>query len=109
MCDVPETVATAEPTRIAPWIGEFMVDDGDSTYFIFVEQKVFCTVNSFVKSLFVWFSLFYVFNLEYGKNAREVCLFFQEFVFGLPATGSGCKKSSTYMSVTTDIQSFALN
>lgn len=109
MSDVPETVAAAPPIRSAPWIGEFMVDDGDSVFFIFVEQKILCSVNSFVKSLFVWFSLFYIFNLEYDKNTKDICLFFQEFVFGLPATGSACKKSSTYMSVTTDIQSFALN
>lgn len=107
MSDVPESVAAAEPKRNAPWIGEFAVEDGDTVYFIFVEQKVVCTVNSFPKSLFVWFSLFYIFNLEYDQNTRNVSLFFQEFVFGLPA-GSACKKTSTYLSVTTDIQSIAL-
>ena len=66
---------------------------------------MFCNVNSFSKALFTWFSLFYVFNLEYNKNAKDICLFFQEFVFGLPDSG---KKSSTYLSVTTDIQGFAL-
>ena len=109
MSDEPDTVATSPPTRSAPWIGEFNVNDGDPVYFIFVEQKVLCTVNSFVKSLFVWFSLFYVFNLEYDKNTKDLCLFFQEFVFGLPGTGNSGKKSSTYTSVTTDIQSHAIN
>ena len=107
MADVPETVATTPPVRNTPWIGEFNVEDGDSVYFIFVEQKVLCSVNSFTKSLFVWFSLFYVFNLEYDKNVKELCLFFQEFVFGLPS--NSCKKTSTYLSVTTDIQGFAIH
>ena len=53
-----------------------------------------------------YISLFYVFNLEYNKNTKDICLFFQEFVFGLPHSG---KKSSTYLSVTTDIQGFALH
>ena len=106
MSDVPETVATAESKCNAPWIGEFAVEDGDSVYFIFVEQKVVCQVNTFVKSLFIWFSLFYIFNLEYDKNTRDISLFFQEFVFGLPA-GTTCKKTSTYLCVTTDIQNIA--
>ena len=105
MSDAPETVAVAPPTRNSPWIGEFKAEDGDSVYFIFVEQKVLCTVNSFTKSLFVWFSLFYIFNLEYNKYARDVCLFFQEFIFGLPS--NAYKKTSTYLSITTDIQTFA--
>ena len=83
----PEAIAAAPPVRNAPWIGEFSAEDGNLMYFIFVEQKVLCSVNSFVKSLFIWFSLFYIFNLEYGKNTKDVCLFFQEFVFGLPETG----------------------
>ena len=52
------------------------------------------------------FALFYVFNLQYDKNVKDVCLFFQEFVFGLPS--NLCKKTSTYMSITTDIQYIAI-
>ena len=82
------------------------MEDGESSYFIFVEQRAFCSVNSFSKALFTWFSLFYAFNLEYNKNTKDIIrLFFQEFVFGLPDSG---KKSSTFLSVTTDIQGFDL-
>ena len=52
---------------------------------------------------------FFVFNLEYHKQTNDLCLFFQEFVFGLPVAGHACKKSSTYLSVTTDIQMLANN
>ncbi len=52
------------------------------------------------------FALFYVYNLQYDKNVKDVCLFFQEFVFGLPS--NLCKKISTYMSITTDIQYIAI-
>ena len=105
MSDKPEDVARGEPVRNAPWIGKFTVDDGDSTYFLFVEQMVLCSANSLSKTLFLWFSLHYVFNLEYDDHVKELCLFFQEFIFGLP---SNCKRTSTYLSATTDIQNYAL-
>ena len=82
------------------------LDADDSIFFLFVERKVFCTLNYFTKSLFIWFAMIYVFNLEYDKNVKDVCLSFQEFLFRLPS--SLCKKNSTYMSVTTDVQNSAL-
>lgn len=102
MSDVPESVAAAIPDRNAPWIGQFAADDGNECFFVFIEQRVLCTVNSFSMALFIWFSLFYVFNLEYVSSLRDICLFFQEFVFGLPDNTS--KKTSTYLTITTDIQ-----
>ncbi len=105
MSENPEIVASSEGKN-TPWIGEFSAEDGDITFFVFVEQSVFCTVTSFSKAIFVWFSLFYVFNLEYGKAVHDICIFFQEFVFGLPDNVS--IKNGTYLSVTTDIQSLAL-
>ena len=53
----------------------------------------------------VWFMSHYVFNLEYSVKIREVALFVQEYIFGLPAT-SGLKqhKTATYLAVATDIQ-----
>ena len=55
----------------------------------------------FSKAIFLWFATFYVFNLHYEKSTKEVPLFFQEYVFGHP---DPCKKTSTYLSVSTDIQ-----
>lgn len=103
----PKTVAGKIPTRNNPWIGKFLAEDGDPVYFIFIEQSVLCSVSSLCRAIFIWFSLYYIFNLEYEKNTKELALFFQEFVFGLP--DNSAKKSSTYLSVTTDIQSFAIH
>ncbi len=105
MSDDPEVAATAVKGLNSPWIGQFSADDGGETFFVFVEQSVFCPTPTLSKAIFVWFSLFYVFNLAYEKPVRDICLFFQEFVFGLP--DNTAKKNSTYLSVTTDIQSFA--
>ena len=48
----------------------------------------------------------YVFNLEYEKKVKDVAVFLQEFVFGLPDT-SGTKKSASYLTITSDVQAFA--
>ncbi len=100
----PELVASKQGKN-APWIGQFCAEDGAVTFFVFVEQSVFCTVTTLSKAIFIWFSLFYVFNLEYSKAVHDLCIFFQEFVFGLPHSVSG--KTSTYLSITTDIQALA--
>ena len=59
----PELVASKQGKN-APWIGQFCAEDGVVTFFVFVEQSVFCTVTTLSKAIFIWFSLFYVFNLE---------------------------------------------
>ena len=54
-------------------------------------------------------TIHYIFNLEYCANIKPVALFFQEFVFGLPATSyMKHQKSATYLTVTTDIQKFVV-
>jgi hypothetical protein len=66
---------------------------------------LFGDARSLCKSLAFWFSLHYIFNLEYEKAINDFALFYQEFVFGLPAS---IKKSSTYLTVTSDLQTFAI-
>jgi len=105
----PESVAKEVSGRNNPWIGEFVAEDGDPIYFLFIEQQVLFSVNSFSRGLFCWFSSYYVFNLEYEKNSKELTLFFQEFVFGLPENSLQFKKSSTYLTVTTDIQKIVIH
>ena len=85
MAKSPEDVAKSDPPRSAPWFACFKgPDGGDVTYFIFTEQKVLCSVQSFSKAIMLWFVSHYIFNLEYCKQIKEVALFFQEFVLGLP-------------------------
>ena len=67
---------------------------------------LFGDARSLCKSLALWFSLHYIiFNLEYEKTINDFALFYQEFVFGLPAS---IKKSATYLTVTSDLQTFAI-
>ena len=103
--DNPADVATRLPVRAAPRFACFPGEEPQ--YFIFIESEVLCICRSFNHALMLWFVSHYVLNLEYSVKVREVALFVQEFVFGLPAT-SGLKrqKTSTYLAVSTDIQSF---
>lgn len=70
-----------------------------------LKVKFFAYVIHFLMHL--WCGLCHVFNLEYSVKIREVALFVQEYIFGLPAT-SGLKqyKTATYLAVATDIQSY---
>lgn len=69
-----------------------------------LEQSILCELKTFTKALFVWFATHYIFNLEYDHHIKETALFYQEYLFGEPDT---CIKSSTYLSVSTDIKKIA--
>lgn len=73
---------------------------GESTYYIVVEGNILCEVSSFSRAICLWFATHYIFNLEYSKPLKEVCLFIQEFVFKLPQT---TKKTATYLTTSSDI------
>lgn len=96
-------MASDPPVRNTPRIAEFtcVTEDETSSYFLFVEQMVLCETTSFTKALFLWFSIHYVFHLSYCAKLNDMCLFIQEFVFGLPCS---TKRSPSYLSVVTDIQ-----
>lgn len=103
----PESVGNEISSRNTPFIAEFNGDDCETVYFLYVEQFPLCSTCSFTKALYLWFSFYYIFNLEYAKILKDLCLFFQEFIFGLP---DNCiKKTSTYLSVSTDIQAYTLH
>lgn len=78
---------------------------GIGAYALIVEKKVICLgLPTLCTSLSLWFSLHYIFNLEYKKEMSEVAVFLQEFVFGLPAPRA--KKSATYLTACSSIQGF---
>lgn len=87
--------------RNSPRFAEFVIEDGGSTYFLFVEQTTICESSTFTRALFLWFCIHYVFHLSYSTLLTDLCTFFQEFVFGLPSAG---KRSASYLTVATDIQ-----
>ena len=58
----------------------------------------------------IWFMSHSVFNLEYCIKGREVAVFVQELVFGLPATlGLKCYKTATHLAISRGIPSYMQN
>ena len=105
MTDDPESVATRPPVRAAPRIGCFNTDEPQ--YFLYVENNILFSVSTLSRALMFWFILHYIFNLEYCPHIKSVGLFFQEFVFKLPATSFlKHQKSATYLTITTDLQKY---
>lgn len=94
-----ETASQATPRRNTPRIAAFK---GTETrqYFIFVEQSVLCEAPDIQSALYFWFAAFYVFNLEYDKNAKHLSLFFQDIILGLPDTN---KRGASYVTVVSDL------
>ena len=86
----------SEAATSAPVIGCFRDVDGSTNYLFIEKQVLFGGALNFCKCLSMWFSLLQ------PKSVNEIALFFQEFVFGLPAS----KVISTYLTVCSDIQSF---
>lgn len=73
-------------------------------YFCVIEKKPLFKVPTFSEALSIWFATHYVFNLMYSKQTKDVALFFQECVFGLPEPSKG--RSATYLTVSSDINKF---
>ena len=64
MTETPEHVSDEVPICSYPRIAAF-VGEEQKHYFVLVEQKGLCQVPSFQMALFIAFSSFYVFHLEY--------------------------------------------
>ena len=93
-----EDVLKQTPLRPAPRIIFF-----PGKYYLVVENNVIFEANDCVKALFLCFSMYYVFNLEYSKPVKEFLIFIQECVLGLPDKS---KKGSTYLAITSDFCKF---
>lgn len=72
--ETPEGISSEIPRRNSPRIAG-VVGEEMNQYFVLVEQKVLCQVPSFQLALFVAFSAFYVFHLEYPKSVKNAMFF----------------------------------
>lgn len=112
MAEDPQIVAVKDPPLPSPRFAAFKEVNGDITHYLFIEQKVLCSIpTSFTRSLILWFSVHYIFHLDYYPKIHDVALFFQEFVFGLPESqkGKGARnKTCTYLTISSDIHTFTV-
>ena len=72
-------------------------------YFILCENVCLCKVSRLSYAIFVMFSCYYCFNLDYSITAKNSFLFFQDYILGHP---DPTKKTGTYIATVSDINSY---
>jgi len=65
------------------------------------EQTVICKVTTLPLALFITFSTFYCFNLEYPAKARNIFYFLQDYICEIADT---TKRSGNYHAIASDIK-----
>ena len=68
-------VAAQLPVRNSPRFAEFAVEDGDSSFYIFVEQMTLCETSTFTKALFLWFCVHSYFTFPIQLHSVTFVLF----------------------------------
>lgn len=97
----PQDIASQPPYRNAPRIAAFMSGDEEFQYILIVEQRVICKTAAFSNALFIMFSLYYIFHLEYPKSVKNVMFFLQDYVLGYP---DSLKRPGVYLAKASDIK-----
>ena len=103
--ETPEQVASEPPTRNSPRIAAFVGEEAKQ-YFVIVEQRVLCQVSSFQLALFISFSAYYVFHLQYPKPIKNVMYFLQDYVLAMP---DSLRRPATYLATASDLKKLAIN
>ena len=85
--------------RIAAFVGEEAIQ-----YFIIIERSVLCQVPSFQFALYLTFSSYYVFHLEYPKAIKNVMFFLQDYILSYP---DSLRRPATYLATASDIKKLA--
>ena len=93
--DNPDELVAHRAKMTAPWFAAF----GESSFYIIIEGIILCETSTFVKGLCLWFASHYVFNLEYSKSLKEVCLSSRICV----QASSRIKKTARYLMTSSNI------
>ena len=70
------SVCRKTPLRNQPWIAA-LLGDSATEYLVVCEQREFTVVSSLETALYVVFSLYYCFNLQYPEKAKWQYFFFK--------------------------------
>ena len=98
LSSTPEQASKEDYT--APRIAAF-VEEEHTQYYVIVEGNVLCEVPSLQLALFVMFSAYYIFHLEYPKVIKNVLYFLQDYVLAFPDSSS---RPSVYLATASDIK-----
>ena len=95
------SVCQTTPVCNQPWIAALIGDSAATKYLVICEQKEIAIVSSLESALYMAFSLYYCFNLQYPEKAKWMYFFLQDYILEQPDRSV---KSATYLSVTSDIK-----
>ena len=87
----------AQSNNLAPRIGVY----DNNQFFIFAENSVLCKTDNFPHAVFLMFSSYYTFYLEYPHPVKGVFWFMQDYIFSYP---DSCNRSASYLATTSDIK-----
>ena len=81
--DHVDIICKKPPLRNQPRIAAYKLE-ARTQYFIICEQKVLCEVSNFDTALFIVFSSYCFFNLEYPLKTKNLLSFFQDYILEQP-------------------------
>ena len=97
-----DSACKALPKRTQPRVAAFITEGGTTEYLILCENRRLCKCTNLQTAIFTMFSRYYIFHLDYPKQAKNVFEFLQDYVLGHPDSSS--KKSGTYLAIVSDIK-----
>lgn len=95
-------VIDAQQDSSSPMIGTYLA--GKPQYFLFVEGMVLNKMETFCDAMFLLFSSYYIFHLEYPKSVKNILWFMQDYLLLYP--NDSMHRSALYLSVTSDIKRY---
>ena len=95
-----EAICQKVPKRTQPYIAAF-VGEEDTQYVVLCESRSLCKAPTLRAALFIVFASYYVFNLAYPTETKNILSFFQDYILGHPDSN---KKSAAYIATVSDIK-----
>lgn len=93
-------VTDAQQDSSSPRIGAYLA--GETQYFLLVEGMVLNKMETFCDAMFLLFSSYYIFHLEYPKPVKNILWFMQDYL--VLYSDDSIPRSTLYLSVTSDIK-----
>ncbi|XP_065902672.1 uncharacterized protein [Dysidea avara] len=96
-----EDAAKSQTSYAAPRIGGYLGVGPDDQFFVFVENMTLCQCSTLPDAIFLTFSAYYSFYLEYSTQTKSFMWFLQDYIFSYP---DNTDRSASYLAVTSDIK-----
>ncbi|XP_065905225.1 uncharacterized protein [Dysidea avara] len=96
-----EDAAKSQTSYAAPRIGGYLGVGPDDQFFVFVENMTLCQCSTLPDAIFLTFSAYYSFYLEYSTQTKSFMWFLQDYIFSYP---DSTDRSASYLAVTSDIK-----